>query len=319
MIDNGQETPEFEYQNTPEVNPVDSAIQQTEQSLVASPEQVNAAKERKAFETYVQANGVQVPENFKDIGSWFDSLKNAQKAYTQSRQEIAELKKKYNDSTENPAYKQPTENKPVSEKPKVDLKEELRIPDKAETPIDQKPTEVAPVTKEDWDRWSVEFSVKGDLNEQMMEEIRQKTKLPDFAIQEYMQGQKAKLQLAFGKAADLIGGRDRLAELFGWASQTMNPNEIKSLNAALATPSWDVALMGLASKYERATGDTVKKKEPAKGKQVPVSATQQGLVAYKTKREFYADRNNPRFTVDPKFRSAVESRMARTDFRSLPF
>ena len=40
MNDNGQETPEFEYQNTPEVNPVDSEIQQTEQSLVASPEQV---------------------------------------------------------------------------------------------------------------------------------------------------------------------------------------------------------------------------------------------------------------------------------------
>jgi hypothetical protein len=318
MNDNGQETPEFEYQNTPEVNPVDSEIQQTEQSLVASPDEVNAAKERKAFETYVQTNGINVPENFKDIGSWFDSLRNAQKAYTQSRQEIAELKKKFGDTTDNPNYKQPTE-KTVPEKPKAAVKEELRIPDKPEAPVETKAAEVPTVTKEDWDKWSVELSVKGDLNEETMNEIRQKTKLPDFAIQEYMQGQKAKLQLAFGKAADIIGGRERLAELFGWASQTMNPNEIKSLNAALATPAWDVALMGLASKYEKATGGAVKTKEPTKGNQVPVGSTQQGTAGYKTKREFYADRNNSRFTTDPKFRSAVESRMAKTDFRSLPF
>ena len=318
MNDNVQETPEFEYQNTPEVNPTDSAIQQSEQSLVASPDEVNAAKERKAFETYVRANGVAVPENFKDVGSWFDSLRNAQKAYTQSRQEIADLKKKYGESDSNPAYKQATE-KPVTEKPKVEIKEELRIPDKAEASKEAAVPEVPAITKEDWDRWSVEVAVKGDLNEATMEEIRQKTKLPDFAIQEYMQGQQAKLQLAFGKAAELIGGRERLAELFGWASQTMNPQEIKSLNAALATPAWDVALMGLSSKYEKSTGSAVKQKEPTKGRQVPVGSTQQGTAAYQTKREFFADRNNPRFKTDPKFRSAVESRMAKTNFGRLPF
>jgi len=316
MNDNVQETPEFEYQNTPETSAVDSAIQQSEQSLVASPDEVNAAKERKAFETYVQSNGIAVPENFKDIGSWFDSLRNAQKAYTQSRQEIADLKKKYNDTTDNPQYK-PT---PTPEKPSVPpIKEELRIPDKAEAPKEQSAPEVAPITKEDWDKWSIEVSVKGALSDETMNEIRQKTKLPDFAIQEYMQGQQAKLQLAFGKAAELIGGRERLAELFGWASQTMNPQEIKSLNAALATPSWDVALMGLSSKYEKSTGNSAKQKEPTKGRQVPVGSTQQATAGYQTKREFYADRNNSRFNTDPKFRAAVESRMARTDFRSLPF
>lgn len=318
MNDNVQETPEFEYQNTPAVDPTDSAVQQAEQSLVASPDEVNAAKERKAFETYVRANGVAVPENFKDVGSWFDSLRNAQKAYTQSRQEIADLKKKYGETDSNPAYKAPTE-KPVTEKPKVEIKEELRIPEKTEAPKDAPVPEVPAITKEDWDRWSVEVAVKGEINEATMNEIRQKTKLPDFAIQEYMQGQQAKLQLAFGKAAELIGGREKLAELFGWASQTMNPAEIKSLNAALATPAWDVALMGLSSKYERATGNSSKQKEPVKGRQVPVSSTQQGTAAYQTKREFFADRNNPRFKTDPKFRSAVESRMAKTNFTKLPY
>lgn len=318
MNDSVQETPEFEYQNTPEANPVDSEIKQSEQSLVASPDEVNAAKERKAFETYVQTNGITVPENFKDIGSWFDSLRNAQKAYTQSRQEIAELKKKYNDSTDNPAYKAEAKAEtPTPEKPKI--KEELRIPDKVEAPKETATPEPVAVTKEDWDKWSIEVSVKGSLSEETMNEIRQKTKLPDFAITEYMQGQQAKLQLAFGKAAELIGGRERLAELFGWASQTMNPQEIQSLNAALATPAWDVALMGLSSKYERATGSNAKQKEPPKGRQVPVASTQQGTAAYQTKREFYADRNNSRFTTDPKFRAAVESRMAKTDFRKLPF
>jgi hypothetical protein len=80
-----------------------------------------------------------------------------------------------------------------------------------------------------------------------------------------------------------------------------------------------VALYGLQAKYAKAT-QTSKPNEPkptAKG-QVPIASTQQGLTNYTTKREFYAERNDPRFNTDPKFRQYVEQRMMRTDFTKLP-
>ena len=39
---------------------------------------------------------------------------------------------------------------------------------------------------------------------------------------------------------------------------------------------------------------------------------------YATKREFTADRNSPRFTIEPKFREAVEQRMIKTNWNTLP-
>jgi len=132
-------------------------------------------------------------------------------------------------------------------------------------------------------------------------------------------GQKAKLEMAYTKAADLIGGKDQLAKMFDWASKNLTQAEQDSINQNLASPSWDVALYGLQAKYAKATG-TSKSAEPkqtAKG-QIPIASTQQGIVAYQNKREFMAERNNPKFNNDPKFRNYVEQRMMRTNFSKLP-
>ena len=73
-------------------------------------------------------------------------------------------------------------------------------------------------------------------------------------------------------------------------------------------------------KNQKTQTGTSKKAEPkqtAKG-QIPIASTQQGIIAYQTKREFMAERNNPKFNTDPKFRNYVEQRMLRTDFTKLP-
>lgn len=301
-----EETPEMNLQEAPES--VDLPVEQ-------SPEDIVNAKERQAFETYVNRQGVPVPENFKDAGAWFESLKNAQKEYTKSRQEIADLKKKYEMSSENPAYKEP----PKAEAPK---EEEVLQVDKLQIPKQPEKTEepaVAPVvTPDDWKAWTVEFATKGALSEETKIAIMQKTKLPDYVIDEYMTGQKAKLEVAYKKAADTIGGQDKLNKVFTWASKNLSQGEQDSINSALATPNWEIALLGLTAKYEKATGNSAKTAEPAKtGKRVPVSAAQVPATPYKTKKEFQAERNNPAFKTDPKYRAAVERRMLMTDFNRL--
>ena len=289
----------------------------TEQSLTSTPEDAILSREKAAFDAYVRNQGMTVPDNFKDAGAWFESLKNAQKEYTKSRQEVADLKKKYeqNPSTANPVKQETAPEVPQEKVP--ELPEVLKIPENKEPEAPK--VEAKPVTEEDWKQWTVEFATKNDLSPETLSTIKQKTGLPDYVINEYMQGQKAKLEMAYTKASELVGGRDELNKMFVWASKNLTKAEQDSINNNLASPAWDVALYGLQAKYGKAT-QTSKPNEPkptAKG-QVPIASTQQGITQYTTKREFYAERNDMRFNTDPKFRQYVEQRMMRTDFTKLP-
>lgn len=306
-----EETPDMMEQSS------ETPVVSQEQSLTSSAEDAILAREKVAFDAYVRNQGMTVPENFKDAGAWFESLKNAQKEYTKSRQEVADLKKKYEQtpSTANPV-KQDAAPKAQEEIPVVP--EVLKIPEKK---VEETPKVEAPVaaTEDDWKQWTIEFATKNDLSPETLETIKKKTSLPDSVINEYMLGQKAKLEVAYTKAAELIGGKDELAKMFDWASKNLTQAEQDSINNNLASPAWDVALYGLQAKYAKATG-TSKKAEPkptARG-QIPIASTQQGVVAYQTKREFMAERNNPMFNTDPKYRNYVEQRMLRTDFTKLP-
>lgn len=324
MTDETNETQQtFEYQQPEAPSTADVQIKQAEQSPTSSKEDMISARERKAFEIYVKNQGLEIPKNFKDTNAWFDSLKNAQKEYTKARQEIAELKKTYEkDGTNNPAYVEETaseEATPVVEEAKVNIPEELRIPEiKKEEVVNKEPVKQV-ITEEDWSKWSMEVALSNDLSKDTIEEIKEKTGFTDRIISDYVEGQRAKSREAFGKAAEVVGGKDRLANIFAWAAKTMTPQQQADINASLASPSWDVALLGLQVKYDKATANSAKGKEmPANKKQVNVSSTKQALQPYKTKREFYADRGNPRYNSDAKFRQAVEQRILMTDITRLP-
>jgi len=304
-----EETPDMMEQSseTPAVS--------QEQSLTSTAEDAILSREKAAFDAYVRNQGMTVPENFKDAGAWFESLKNAQKEYTKSRQEVADLKKKYEQA---PSTANPVKQEVVPTKEEIPVVPEvLKIPEKKAEETPKVEPQVA--TEDDWKQWTVEFATKNDLSPETLDTIKKKTNLPESIINEYMMGQKAKLEIAYTKAAELIGGKDQLAKMFDWASKNLTQAEQDSINQNLASPSWDVALYGLQAKYAKATG-TSKSAEPkqtAKG-QIPIASTQQGIVAYQNKREFMAERNNPKFNNDPKFRNYVEQRMMRTNFSKLP-
>jgi len=304
-----EETPDMMEQSseTPAVS--------QEQSLTSTAEDAILSREKAAFDAYVRNQGMTVPENFKDAGAWFESLKNAQKEYTKSRQEVADLKKKYEQapSTANPVKQ---EAMPTKEEIPV-VPEVLKIPEKKAEETPKVEPQIA--TEDDWKQWTVEFATKNDLSPETLDTIKKKTNLPESIINEYMMGQKAKLEIAYTKEAELIGGKDKLAKMFDWASKNLTQAEQDSINHNLASPSWDVALYGLQAKYAKATGTSkaAEPKQTAKG-QIPIASTQQGIVAYQNKREFMAERNNPKFNNDPKFRNYVEQRMMRTNFSKLP-
>jgi hypothetical protein len=304
-----EETPDMMEQSS------ETPVVSQEQSLTSTAEDAILSREKAAFDAYVRNQGMAVPENFKDAGAWFESLKNAQKEFTKSRQEVADLKKKYEQapSTANPVKQ---EAAPAKEEIPV-VPEVLKIPEKKVEETPKVEPQVA--TEDDWKQWTVEFATKNDLSPETLDTIKKKTNLPESIINEYMIGQKAKLEIAYSKAAELIGGKDQLAKMFDWASKNLTQAEQTSINQNLASASWDIALYGLQAKYAKATGTSkaAEPKQTAKG-QVPIASTQQSITAYQTKREFSAERNNPKFNTDPKFRNYVEQRMMRTDFTKLP-
>lgn len=270
------------------------------------------AREAQAFETYVNANNVQVPDNFKSVGDWFNALKSAQGEYTKARQEISQLKKQLEPAKE-VAQEQP------KEQPVPKIPEELRIPDQPKEEVVKQSAQVA-LTQEEWTKYSTEFTVNGNLSDDSRNAIKEKLKVPDFVIDDFMQGQKARLQQAYAEAADRVGGKDTLARVFDWASKSLSAKEQQTINAALASPSWEVALLGLKTKYEQAQSNRVTSQEPAKtgGTKVGKSSAElSNNLPYGSKAEFYTERSDPRFKTDPKYRQSVEIRMSKTNFNNL--
>ena len=286
---------------------------QVEQSAVTTDPVI--AREAQAFETYVNANSVPVPDNFKSVGDWFNALKSAQGEYTKARQEISTLKKQI---PQQPVVEKPAQEQPV-EPPVPKIPEELRIPDKpvvTETPASQA---AKVLTQEEWSKYSTEFTVNGNLSDDSRKAIKERLGVPDFVIDDFMQGQKARLQNAYAEAANRVGGKDTLARVFDWASKNLTPQEQATVNASLATPSWEVTLLGLKTKYESSLATKVTANEPVKtGKTVGQgTANTINTLPYGSKTEFYTERSDPRFKNDPKFRQAVELRMSKTNFNNL--
>ena len=272
-----------------------------------SPEQVQYEHEKQAFETHINTSDEAIPDNFKDAGSWFNSLKEAQKQYTQSRQEVSELKSQM----EAIATPEPT---PEADTPMPDAGE-LRI--KApEVPEITEPADGG-VTEEVYDYWAMEFAANGGFSEDTLSDIKTRTGFSDRMLNDFIEGQNAKLRESYRNASTVVGGREKLDKIFEWAAKNLNTDEMQSVNIGLSSSTYEVTLRGLSSMYDNATKNT-KAKEPAPNpKLTQVSASETGVLPYSTKREFTAERNNPKFQVEPAYRELVQQRMAITDWNTL--
>lgn len=305
-------------EDTPD--PLAQELQSEEQSLTSDPNKIQDIKERQAFETYVQSSGDSIPENFRDAGAWFDSLKEAQKQYTQSRQEVADLKAKYMENgVENPDYQESPAPTP-EHTPEPMLTDELRIPNTPETTLEKEAeASVKGVPEEEYLKWGTELATHGKLSAETRETIKSMTGFTEGMINDYEMAQHARLKNRFDDASKVVGGREQLDKMFKWATASLDEAERNSINAGLSSAQYDITLRGLAAKYNDAV-TAPKAKEPNTTPQnlASVPDSQAGYIGYKTHREFKADRNNPKYKLEQKFRNAVEERMSRTNWNTLP-
>ena len=273
-----------------------------EQDHQKSPDELQYAHEKEAFTSHMATSGDAVPDNFSDAGTYFDSLKEAHKQFTQTQQESSELRTQLDE----------LKNKPQQ----APLTDQLRIPNPSELPPE--PEKAVGVDEATYESWAMEFATSGDFSETTRSDIKSRTGFSDRMVGDYVEAQKAKLREGYSKASVVVGGADKLDQIFKWATNNLTSQDMQSVNVGLASPSYEITLRGLASLYDgRVTED--KSKEPRTNPNLTqVAASQTGVLPYTNKREFTAERNDPKFQLEPSYRDVVQKRMSITDWNTLP-
>jgi len=302
--------------NTGISNPVPTSV--TFPSGNVEDAQVEA--EKKAFKTYVETSGERVPDNFKDVDSWFSSLKEAQGNYTRGQQEMAAMREQYAEQGSAPEPVEEAQAEPVVEaEPSITADSpELRVQKQVQEDAAAVEAATIGVDQDTYDAWAMEMAATGEISSDTRDSIKTKTGFSEKMIDDYVTGQKARLRENFAKASNVVGGQEKLQHIFDWASKNLSSDDQQMVNIGLASPSYEVTLRGLSSMYDQAV-TSQKAAEPTKNPNLTsVSASETGVIPYRNKREFSAERNDPKFGLEPRYRQKVEHRMSMTDWNNLP-
>ena len=286
-----------------------------EQSKVTQPELVNTtpavdpveAHERAMFNIHVKDQGKQIPSNFKTADDWFNSLLEARKGFTQKSQEVASLKKQYNENgVTNPNYQAPSAAPQAIPEPVEDLSgipESLGI-----APPPEKPKSTL---QEDWSKWHQEIDSSGGLSATARKEMQDKTGKTASQIDQEVNGRVAMKKQGWEEAASVVGGGDNLKRLFKWAQENLSPEETSATNRALQSNAYKNVLLGLQARM--GAGQTQAKPKAQEPQATPNRINQSQvpgqIQVFKSHAEQSAALSDPRYRVDPSFRRAVEQMM----------
>lgn len=296
---------------TEPINAEQSQLVETQPTLATPVQTENPqiAHERAMFMKYVQDQGQKIPSNFKSADDWFNSLVEARKGFTQARQEIASLKKQYNQNgVTNPNYV--ADSQPVAKaEPVEDLSgvpEDLKI---TAPPVQQPST--SRVSAEDWLRWGKEIDSTGAVSAATRKEIESKMGADEVIIEQLIKGRKALAKQSWDDAASVVGGNDNLKRMFKWAQENLTAEEVAATNRALQTNAYKNVLLGLKARFEQQ--NPTKPQEPkAVDNRVNPSQVPQAVQVFKNQAEQQAALRDPRYRVDPNYRRAVEALVVNT-------
>jgi hypothetical protein len=280
------------------------------QPVLATPVQTEDPQithERAMFMKYVQDQGQRIPSNFKSADDWFNSLVEARKGFTQARQEIASLKKQYNQNgVSNPNYTGDSPQAQTKPEPVEDLSginEELKI---SAPPV--QPPSSSRVSAEDWLRWGKEIDSTGAVSAATRKEIESKMGADEVIIEQLIKGRKALAKQSWDDAASVVGGNDNLKRMFKWAQDNLTAEEVAATNRALQTNAYKNVLLGLKARFEQQNPPKAPSQEPrSMDNRVNPSQVPQSVQVFQSFAEQQAALRDPRYRVDANYRKAVEA------------
>ena len=251
----------------------------------------------------------QVPQKFmQEDGSV--NVEAMAKAY-------AELEKQFHQPKADAAEATPVQEEAPAEEVKAPV-EELRVPDAPEpeeTVVEEASKSV--VTDEEMSGFVQEIMAGGDIAPESRTNLLERG-IPESLINSMVEGHRARMQQQFKAAGEIVGGDQRLNEIFNWAANNLDEAQRSSINTGLAGTASEATLLGLAAMYDKAKAATPKAAEPREAPRYGSNpAGRASVQPYGSKAEMYADLGKPEMNRDPKFTAMVKDRMTLTRLETL--
>lgn len=255
-----------------------------------TPEQQAEDKLMDAVRANAATNPESIPAQFGgDVEKYITSYKELQKKMTQQAQELSGFRK----AAETPAPIADPNKPPATPKPL-----EITEPPVVETPVF------------DWDAATEEFNSTGDISDASKAKLIADLKIKDPRFVDHFVGfMKQQRASAQAKAMEVAGGVEQYNAVLEWAHGAFNETERAALNTSLKSPMWELAWMGLVTKYQAAnksSANTMLSGSPGNNTT--------DIQPYRTHKEMMKDLADPRYRSgsDPDFINHVQRRAAKS-------
>jgi len=162
----------------------------------------------------------------------------------------------------------------------------------------------------DWKAAEAELAVSGTFKVETVTKLKA-AGVPETVIIGMVNGHKARQQVIFSQAAELVGGQGNLQAALAYAKANYTAEQKQALQQALGGPLSAQTLRGLWAEAQQAGG-------AGEGQQVDTSAQIGGGITPKrgtikpflSQQEMMAAMNDPRYKFDPAYQGEVAARAA---------
>lgn len=266
--------------------PATPAETPTETPPSSPPTQID--KDEAAIRETIDFDPSVIPEEFNgDAEAFVKSWRSQRELIARQGKELGELRPK------TPEQETPPEGDTAP-------LETLQIP---------KPEEAETPEGLGWDSLKSEFLQNGGkLTDETRERLRTHNKMTDADIDRWEKYGRLEQKQATEAAAQLVGGEENLKSIVTWAGKKLSDEELESVNAALAGPGAQTALLGLQARYQAENTEP----SPTPGVTPGVNTGSATVEPYPTHEAMAAAMKDPRYNTDPDYRKEVGMRTTET-------
>ena len=185
--------------------------------------------------------------------------------------------------------------KQFSSRPKEEVKEDAKIPEKTEAQTNS------------LEKFYNEYAEKGSLSDKSYLDLA-KQGLDKELVDGYIEGQKALADNHTKAIQDVVGGKDRYGDLMDWASKNLTECEQSAFNNMVDGGSIDEAKLAVQGLMTKA-GVTVNTNQPSLFEGTSDVTPND---AYESVSQVTDAMNDPRYEKDPAYRKKVVDKLARS-------
>lgn len=238
--------------------------------------------EAAALKESIASNPTLMPAKFKSPEDFVKSYNELEAAFTRLRQQAA---------SQPPAATPPATEAPAapSEVPALQI------------------TPETPKTEDVWSAFRKELTT-GAVSPETIGKIKA-LGIPEDIVSDALQGIQTHRKTIAQQAAAMVGGEERLQQIFAWA-KTLPKSQLEYINNGLGnTETWQAALSSLVSLYDKQANPTTGNPAPIPGTRVAGGG---GRGAFASPDEMSAAMRDPRYQYDPAYQAEVWDRVAKT-------